>query len=75
MFSTLSANVAIDNLKLACGFDRAHLPGAPLVLQIEGCMLQGCSFSGGRLVATESNAATVMALPELFLAWVNKVYT
>ena len=72
LFIYFIAKNAIDKLKLVCAFDKVMLPNSPLVLQIEGLLVQGCSFSNGSLVAVDVNSPAVSVLPNLYIAWVPK---
>eukprot|EP00455_Lapot_gusevi_P046342 TRINITY_DN6084_c0_g1_i4.p1 TRINITY_DN6084_c0_g1~~TRINITY_DN6084_c0_g1_i4.p1 ORF type:complete len:746 (-),score=233.94 TRINITY_DN6084_c0_g1_i4:98-2335(-) len=69
-----SANVAIDSLKLVSAFDRALLAAnnAKVIVQLDGLLLQGAAFPGGRLSPLPPNSPSLSFLPPVYLAWISK---
>ena len=67
---------AIDNLKLVSALDRAAMPSsAPLVVRLEGLLLQGCALGAAdqRLAPlVDASAPALVPLPAVFVAWVPK---
>lgn len=62
-------NTAIDSLKLVAYFER-DLCRAPLKMEIEGLMIQGCSFNGKELAFSSASSSSVQPIPHCTLAFI-----
>lgn len=63
----------MDNLVLSTSISSEVKHGKNVSIKINGLQLEGCSFENGRLTESASDAASVIAFPSCYIAWVPQV--
>jgi hypothetical protein len=62
--------ISMDGLKLATCW--GGNPKSPVVAQIAGLLIQGCTFDGTRMTALLEDSPTFKGVPPMTLAWIPK---
>merc|ERR1711916_273413 len=64
------SKLSMDNLKLICSWNPAHLGSAPVKCVLEGLSMQGCVFEGDALAEMSAESTSIVPCPNVTIAYV-----